>query len=88
MPCIFNLPDLGKYYLDISNIYQISYTQLNYSFVNLDNNNRFQDRELKSIKIQADCEYIRLVMKGCHGNRLNIHKQVKTRDNADPCNII
>jgi len=46
------------------------------SFVNLNNNDRFQDRELKSIKIQADCEYIRLVMKGCHGNRLNIYKQV------------
>ncbi|KAG2208360.1 hypothetical protein INT46_003684 [Mucor plumbeus] len=52
----------------------IQFTRL--GFVNLDNNNRFQDRELKSIKIQADCEYIRLVMKGCHGNRLNIHKQV------------
>ncbi|KAL9553121.1 hypothetical protein MBANPS3_003429 [Mucor bainieri] len=52
----------------------IQFTRL--GFVNLDNNERFQDRELKSIKIQADCEYIRLVMKGCHGNRLNIHKQV------------
>ncbi|KAK4519903.1 Oxysterol-binding protein 4 [Mucor velutinosus] len=52
----------------------IQFTRL--GFVNLDNNDRFQDRELKSIKIQADCEYIRLVMKGCYGNRLNIHKQV------------
>ncbi|CAO3623139.1 unnamed protein product [Mucor fragilis] len=52
----------------------VQFTRL--GFVNLDNNDRFQDRELKSIKIQADCEYIRLVMKGCHGNRLNIHKQV------------
>ncbi|EPB90954.1 hypothetical protein HMPREF1544_02208 [Mucor circinelloides 1006PhL] len=52
----------------------IQFTRL--GFVNLNNNDRFQDRELKSIKIQADCEYIRLVMKGCHGNRLNIYKQV------------
>lgn len=48
-------------------------------FVSLDNNNRFQDRELKSIKIQADCEYIRLVIKGCHENRLNVHKQVSEK---------
>ncbi|KAI8047903.1 hypothetical protein BDF21DRAFT_433785 [Thamnidium elegans] len=52
----------------------IQFTRL--GFVSLNNNNRFQDRELKSIKIQADCEYIRLVIKGCHENRLNVHKQV------------
>ncbi|KAG2212314.1 hypothetical protein INT47_001674 [Mucor saturninus] len=52
----------------------VQFTRL--GFVGLANNDRFQDRELKSIKIQADCEYIRLVIKGCHENKLNIHKQV------------
>ncbi|CEG80403.1 hypothetical protein RMATCC62417_14748 [Rhizopus microsporus] len=51
----------------------IEFTRL--GFVTLDNNNRFQDRELKSIKIQADCEYLRIVIRGCHDNRLNVHKQ-------------
>lgn len=59
--------------LDDDSLY-VEFTRL--GFVTFDNNNRFQDRELKSIKIQADCEYIRLVVKGCHQNRLNVHKQV------------
>ncbi|KAG1146601.1 hypothetical protein G6F37_011937 [Rhizopus arrhizus] len=52
----------------------VEFTRL--GFVTLDDNNRFQNRELKSIKIQADCEYISLVIKGCHENRLNVHRQV------------
>ncbi|KAG1050182.1 hypothetical protein G6F43_007531 [Rhizopus delemar] len=52
----------------------VEFTRL--GFVTLDDNNRFQNRELKSIKIQADCEYISLVIKGCHDNRLNTHRQV------------
>jgi hypothetical protein len=55
----------------------MGFNNKNYSFVTLDDNNRFQNRELKSIKIQADCEYISLVIKGCHENRLNVHRQVK-----------
>ncbi|KAI8890922.1 hypothetical protein K501DRAFT_328095 [Backusella circina FSU 941] len=52
----------------------IEFTRL--GFVGLDNSDRFQNRELKSIKVQADCEYIRLVIRGCHDNRLNVYKQV------------
>ncbi|KAI8352457.1 hypothetical protein EDC96DRAFT_567082 [Choanephora cucurbitarum] len=53
------------------------YIQFNrLGFVSLNNSNRFQDRELKSVKVQADCEYVRLVVKGCYENRLNVHKQV------------
>ncbi|KAI8993231.1 hypothetical protein BDB01DRAFT_754269 [Pilobolus umbonatus] len=52
----------------------IQFTRLGY--VTLNNSTQFKDRELKSIKINADCEYIRFVIKGCHDNRVNVHKQV------------
>lgn len=43
-----------------------------------DNNARaqFRARELKSIKINADGEYMRLVIRNCHRNRLNEYNQV------------
>lgn len=75
---MLNLLDSGKEYQKISEcMIYLCLLLLKYRFVTFDNNNRFQDRELKSIKIQADCEYIRLVVKGCHQNRLNVHKQVR-----------
>ncbi|KAI7907596.1 uncharacterized protein BX663DRAFT_556883 [Cokeromyces recurvatus] len=52
----------------------IQFTRL--GFVNLVNNQRCQGRELKTIQIQAEAEYIRLVIKGCHENKLNTHQQV------------
>ncbi|KAF7722353.1 hypothetical protein EC973_003197 [Apophysomyces ossiformis] len=54
----------------------IEFTRLGY--VCLDNNMRaqFRARELKSIKVNADGEYIRLVIRNCHRNRLNTYNQV------------
>ncbi|KAG0170146.1 hypothetical protein DFQ29_009418 [Apophysomyces sp. BC1021] len=54
----------------------IEFTRLGY--VCLDNNERaqFRARELKSIKVNADGEYIRLVIRNCHRNRLNTYRQV------------
>ncbi|KAI9474039.1 MAG: hypothetical protein EXX96DRAFT_326401 [Benjaminiella poitrasii] len=52
----------------------IQFTRL--GFVNLVNNQRCQGRELKTIQIQADAEYLRLVIKGCHENKLNVYQQV------------
>jgi hypothetical protein len=50
-----------------------------FSYVCFDNNARaqFRARELKSIKINADGEYVRLVVRNCHRNRLNTYNQVK-----------
>lgn len=49
-----------------------------FSYVCFDNNARaqFRARELKSIKINADGEYVRLVIRNCHRNRLNTYNQV------------
>ncbi|GAA5810298.1 hypothetical protein MFLAVUS_003718 [Mucor flavus] len=54
----------------------IEFTRLGY--VCFDNNVRaqFRARELKSIKINADGEYVRLVIRNCHKNRLNTFNQV------------
>ncbi|CAO3646454.1 unnamed protein product [Cunninghamella blakesleeana] len=54
----------------------IEFTRLGY--ICFDNNARaqFRARELKSIKINADGEYIRLVVRNCHQNRLNTYNQV------------
>ncbi|KAL0137140.1 hypothetical protein V8B55DRAFT_1545819 [Mucor lusitanicus] len=54
----------------------IEFTRLGY--VCFDNNARaqFRARELKSIKINADGEYVRLVIRNCHRNRLNTYNQV------------
>ncbi|KAG2192917.1 hypothetical protein INT46_009323 [Mucor plumbeus] len=54
----------------------IEFTRLGY--VCFDNNARaqFRARELKSIKINADGEYVRLVVRNCHRNRLNTYNQV------------
>ncbi|ORZ26051.1 hypothetical protein BCR42DRAFT_401487 [Absidia repens] len=54
----------------------IEFTRLGY--ICFDNNARtqFRARELKSIKINADGEYIRLVVRNNHQNRLNIYNQV------------
>ncbi|KAG0941094.1 hypothetical protein G6F57_006826 [Rhizopus arrhizus] len=54
----------------------IEFTRLGY--VCFDNNARaqFGARELKSIKINTDGEYVRLVIRNCHRNRLNTHNQV------------
>lgn len=51
------------------------------SYVCFDNNVRaqFRARELKSIKINADGEYVRLVIRNCHKNRLNTFNQVKRK---------
>lgn len=48
------------------------------SYVCLDNNTRaqYRARELKSIKVNADGEYVRLVIRNCHRNRLNTYNQV------------
>ncbi|KAI8362787.1 hypothetical protein BD560DRAFT_437071 [Blakeslea trispora] len=47
-------------------------------YVSFENNARaqFRARELKSIKINADGEYVRLVIRNCHHNRLNTYNQV------------
>lgn len=49
-------------------------------YVCLDSNTRaqFRARELKSIKVNADGEYVRLVIRNCHQNRLNTYNQVTT----------
>ncbi|KAI8885345.1 hypothetical protein K501DRAFT_322450 [Backusella circina FSU 941] len=54
----------------------VEFTRLGY--VCFDNNARaqFRARELKSIKINADGEYVRLVIRNCHRNRLNAYNQV------------
>ncbi|KAI7895464.1 uncharacterized protein EV154DRAFT_495006 [Mucor mucedo] len=54
----------------------IEFTRLGY--VCFDNNARaqFRARELKSIKINSDGEYVRLVIRNCHRNRLNTFNQV------------
>ncbi|CDH51167.1 flagellar associated protein [Lichtheimia corymbifera JMRC:FSU:9682] len=54
----------------------IEFTRLGY--VCLDNNTRaqYRARELKSIKVNADGEYVRLVIRNCHRNRLNTYNQV------------
>ncbi|KAI8985964.1 hypothetical protein BDB01DRAFT_849801 [Pilobolus umbonatus] len=54
----------------------IEFTRLGY--VCFDNNARaqYRARELKSIKMNADGEYIRLVIRNCHRNRLNTYNQV------------
>ncbi|RCI04153.1 hypothetical protein CU098_000103, partial [Rhizopus stolonifer] len=54
----------------------IEFTRLGY--VCFDNNARaqFRARELKSIKINTDGEYVRLVIRNCHRNRLNTYNQV------------
>ncbi|KAI8146629.1 hypothetical protein BJV82DRAFT_599266 [Fennellomyces sp. T-0311] len=54
----------------------IEFTRLGY--VSLDNNTRaqYRARELKSIKVNADGEYVRLVVRSCHRNRLNTYNQV------------
>ncbi|KAI8388725.1 uncharacterized protein BYT42DRAFT_244737 [Radiomyces spectabilis] len=54
----------------------IEFTRLGY--VCFDNNVRakFRARELKSIKVNADGEYIRLVIRSCYRNRLNTYNQV------------
>ncbi|KAI8385053.1 uncharacterized protein BYT42DRAFT_564515 [Radiomyces spectabilis] len=54
----------------------IEFTRLGY--VCLDNNMRaqFRARELKSIKVNTDGEYIRLVLRNCHRNKLNLYNQV------------
>ncbi|GAN05984.1 centrosomal protein of 104 kDa-like [Mucor ambiguus] len=54
----------------------IEFSRLGY--VCFDNNARaqFRARELKSIKINADGEYVRLVIRNCHRNRLNTYNQV------------
>ncbi|KAG0938142.1 hypothetical protein G6F30_007907 [Rhizopus arrhizus] len=47
-------------------------------FVRFDNNAgaQFRARELKSIKTNTDGEYIRLVIRNCHSNSLNVFNQV------------
>ncbi|KAG2223406.1 hypothetical protein INT45_001712 [Circinella minor] len=54
----------------------IEFTRLGY--VSLDNNTRaqYRARELKSIKVNVDGEYVRLVVRSCHRNRLNTYNQV------------
>ncbi|KAI9313238.1 hypothetical protein BX666DRAFT_1981026 [Dichotomocladium elegans] len=54
----------------------IEFTRLGY--VCLDNNARaqYRARELKSIKVNTDGEYVRLVIRSCHRNRLNTYNQV------------
>ncbi|CAO3674612.1 unnamed protein product [Rhizopus microsporus] len=54
----------------------IEFTRLGY--VCFDNNARaqFRARELKSIKINMEGEYVRLVIRNCHRNRLNTYNQV------------
>ncbi|OBZ82688.1 Centrosomal protein [Choanephora cucurbitarum] len=54
----------------------IEFTRLGY--VSFENNARaqFRARELKSIKINGDGEYVRLVIRNCHHNRLNTYNQV------------
>ncbi|KAI9262073.1 hypothetical protein BY458DRAFT_515368 [Sporodiniella umbellata] len=54
----------------------IEFTRLGY--VCFDNNAKaqFRARELKSIKVNSNGEYIRLVIRNCHRNRLNTHDQV------------
>ncbi|KAG0171874.1 hypothetical protein DFQ29_008645 [Apophysomyces sp. BC1021] len=56
----------------------IEFTRLGY--VCFDNNARaqYRARELKSIKINADGEYIRLVVRNCHQNKLNSYNQSRT----------
>ncbi|CAO3685436.1 unnamed protein product [Rhizopus stolonifer] len=54
----------------------IEFTRLGY--VCFDNNAKaqFLAREFKSIKVDLDGEYVRLVIRNCHKNRLNTHNQV------------
>ncbi|ORZ19753.1 hypothetical protein BCR42DRAFT_371491 [Absidia repens] len=54
----------------------IEFTRLGY--IGFDDNARtqFRARELKSIKINADGEYIRLVVRNNHQNHLNVYNQV------------
>lgn len=49
-----------------------------FGYVSLDSNKgaNFKARELKSIKIDADGEYVRLVIRKYHQNGLNQHNQV------------
>ncbi|KAI9247545.1 hypothetical protein BY458DRAFT_527171 [Sporodiniella umbellata] len=54
----------------------IEFTRL--GFVRFDNNAgaHFRARELKSIKTNMDGEYVRLVIRNCHNNNLNVFNQV------------
>ncbi|CAO3698999.1 unnamed protein product [Rhizopus stolonifer] len=54
----------------------IEFTRL--GFVRFDNNAgaQFRARELKSIKTNMDGEYVRLVIRNCHSNNLNVFNQV------------
>ncbi|KAF7729326.1 hypothetical protein EC973_004582 [Apophysomyces ossiformis] len=49
-----------------------------FRYVCFDNNARaqYRARELKSIKINADAEYVRLVARNCHQNKLNSYNQI------------
>ncbi|KAG1445460.1 hypothetical protein G6F56_009909 [Rhizopus delemar] len=53
----------------------IEFTRL--GFVRFDNNAgaQFRARELKSIKTNMDGEYVRLVIRNCHSNNLNVFNQ-------------
>ena len=52
------------------------------SYVCFDNNARaqFRARELKSIKINMEGEYVRLVIRNCHRNRLNTYNQASVHN--------
>ncbi|CEP16010.1 hypothetical protein [Parasitella parasitica] len=54
----------------------VEFTKLGH--VCFDNNARaqYRARELKSIKINVDGEFVRLVIRNCHRNRLNTYNQV------------
>ncbi|KAI8331900.1 hypothetical protein BC941DRAFT_382119 [Chlamydoabsidia padenii] len=54
----------------------IEFTRLGYICFDSNARTQFRARELKSIKINADGEYIRLVVRNNHQNRLNIYNQV------------
>ncbi|ORX61854.1 hypothetical protein DM01DRAFT_1331327 [Hesseltinella vesiculosa] len=54
----------------------IEFTRLGYVCFDSNARAQFRARELKSIKINADGEYIRLVVRQCHQNRLNTYNQV------------
>ncbi|KAI8073361.1 hypothetical protein BC940DRAFT_291149 [Gongronella butleri] len=54
----------------------IEFTRLGYVCFDSNARAQYRARELKSIKINADGEYIRLVVRQCHQNRLNTYNQV------------
>lgn len=46
--------------------------------LSLDSNERsnFQARELKSVQLHAEADYLKIVIHQCHVNKLNIYNQV------------